>query len=401
MMIWHAASSRRTKGERVLRVKRLRPVGLLSVLTVLSFAAAACGSDNSSSGSAPTTAAATTTTAAPTQATTAASASTSSAASAATTAGAASSAEWDAIVAKAKNEGKVTIYSSQGLDVLNDLAAKFKAKYGITLEVVRGIDSELIPKVDAEIKTGNHVADIFAFANQQWGVDNAPKSVFVAPTGPAFNDPAYAKASLVSADGTMFVTTAAVFAYGWNTDRQSKGLTGYADLLDPSLSGGKVGVIDVHTSPVLVDFYQYLEAQNGPDFLTKLAAQKPKIYPSALPIGQALTSGEIAASVYTTPLVDEKAKGAPVDFGVPAKAWGARFYDVALKGSPHPNAAMVLANFMISQEGQAALARKSASVLPGTPGAVTTVDKVAPQDLTKLTPDVVAAYQAKWDQMFK
>src|SRR6185503_5368975 len=105
-----------------------------------------------------TTAAAATTTAAATQATTAASASTSSGATAATTAGAAGSAEWDAIVAKAKNEGKVTIYSSQGLDVLNDLAAKFKAKYGITLEVVRGIDSDNIPKVEAEASTGNRTA---------------------------------------------------------------------------------------------------------------------------------------------------------------------------------------------------------------------------------------------------
>ena len=56
---------------------------------------------------------------------------------------------------------------------------------------------------------------------------------------------------------------------------------------------------------------------------------------------------------------------------------------------------------MISQEGQEALARKAASVLPGTPGAVTTVDKVAAQDLTKLTPEVVAAYQAEWDGLFK
>jgi hypothetical protein len=47
------------------------------------------------------------------------------------------------------------------------------------------------------------------------------------------------------------------------------------------------------------------------------------------------------------------------------------------------------------------LARKSASVLPDTPGAVTSVDKVAPQDLTKLTPDVVSSYTAKWDGMFK
>jgi iron(III) transport system substrate-binding protein len=167
------------------------------------------------------------------------------------------------------------------------------------------------------------------------------------------------------------------------------------------LADGKIAVIDIHTSPVLVDFYQFLEAQLGPDFLTKLAAQKPKVYPSGLPIAQALTSGEVAATVYAIPLVDEKAQGAPVDWGLPEKVWGARFSTVVLKGASHPNAAQLLADFMISPEGQAALARKSASVLPDTPGAVTTVAKVAPQDLTKLTPDVVTAYTAKWDGMFK
>jgi hypothetical protein len=29
------------------------------------------------------------------------------------------------------------------------------------------------------------------------------------------------------------------------------------------------------------------------------------------------------------------------------------------------------------------------------------VDKITPQDLSKLTPDVVSAYQAKWDALFK
>ena len=215
---------------------------------------------------------------------------------------------------------------------MNDLAAKFKDKYGITLEVVRGIDSELIPKVDAENQTGKNVADVFAFASAQWGVDNAAKGMFVAPAGPAFDDPAYNKASNVSADGTQFISTAAVFGYAWNTDRYSNGMKGYADALDPELAGGKVGVIDVHTSTVLVDFYQYLEAQMGPDYLTKLAAQKPKIYPSGLPMAQALTSGEIAATVYAGPLVDEKAKGAPVDFGLPDKVWGARFNTVDPEG---------------------------------------------------------------------
>jgi iron(III) transport system substrate-binding protein len=377
-------------------MKSLRPVGWLAVLAIVAMIAAACGGDNkTTSGAAATTAASATTAGAVTTA------GSSAGGSSATTAAASDTAAWDAIVAKAKQEGKVTIYSSQGLDVLNDLAAKFKDKYGITLEVVRGIDSELIPKVDAENQTGKNVADVFAFASAQWGVDNAAKGMFVAPAGPAFDDPAYNKASNVSADGTQFVSTAAVFGYAWNTDRYSNGMKGYADALDPALAGGKVGVIDVHTSTVLVDFYQYLEAQMGPDYLTKLAAQKPKIYPSGLPMAQALTSGEIAATVYAGPLVDEKAKGAPVDYGLPDKVWGARFNTVILKAAPHPNAAQVLADFMITKEGQEALARKSASVLPNITGAVTTVDKVAKQDLTKLTPDVVAAYQAKWDAMFK
>jgi iron(III) transport system substrate-binding protein len=396
----------------VLRGKRLRSAGCLATVLLLAVAATACGDDDNSTGGAATTAAPATTasggSAAPATsggaATTAPGGSAAPATSggAATTAGGTtSSAAWDDIVAKAKQEGKVTIYSSQGLDVLNALAAKFKEKYGITLEVVRAIDSEAIPKVEAEETTGKHVADVFAFANTQWGVDNAAKGLFVAPTGPSFDSPDYDKAALVTQNGTVFVSTAAVFAYAWNTDRYKQGLKGYDGLLDPALAGGKIGVIDIHTSPVLVDFYMYLEKQLGPDYLTKLAAQKPKIYPSALPIAQALTSGEIAASVYAGPLVDEKAQGAPVDFGIPEQAWGARFSTVVLKGAPHPNAAQVLADFMISPDGQAALARKSASVLPGTPGAVTTVDKVAPQDLSKLTPDVVTAYTAKWDGMFK
>ena len=50
---------------------------------------------------------------------------------------AASSAEWDAIVAAANEEGKVTLYTAQGLDQANQLKAAFEAEYpDITVEVV-------------------------------------------------------------------------------------------------------------------------------------------------------------------------------------------------------------------------------------------------------------------------
>src|SRR4030095_13614076 len=79
-----------------------------------------------------------------------------------------SDADWDAIVTAAKDEGKVTFYSSQGLDQLHDLAGRFKDEYGIELEVVRDIDSALIPKVEAEQQTGSGIADVIAQASAAW-----------------------------------------------------------------------------------------------------------------------------------------------------------------------------------------------------------------------------------------
>ena len=69
-------------------------------------------------------------------------------------------------------------------------------------------------------------------------------------------------------------------------------------------------MIDVHTSAVARRLLPVPRGEaTAPDFLTKLAAQKPKIYPSGLPMAQALTSGEIAARLVRAVLVDEKAQG--------------------------------------------------------------------------------------------
>ena len=39
----------------------------------------------------------------------------------------------------------------------------------------------------------------------------------------------------------------------------------------------------------------------GPTFLPRLAQQRPKIYPSALPMAAALASGEISAALFVVP----------------------------------------------------------------------------------------------------
>ena len=65
------------------------------------------------------------------------------------------------------------------------------------------------------------------------------------------------------------------FGYGWTS---SVNPTAARATKDSSIRHcpGNIGVIDVHTSTVLVDFYQYLEAQLGPDFLTDWPPRSPR-----------------------------------------------------------------------------------------------------------------------------
>jgi len=81
---------------------------------------------------------------------------------------AASSAEWDAIVAAAEDEGKATIYSSQGVPELTELETRFEDEYDMDVVVVRGLPQDLVPRIEVERQTGRGEADVYVSAHQQW-----------------------------------------------------------------------------------------------------------------------------------------------------------------------------------------------------------------------------------------
>ena len=155
------------------------------------------------------------------------------------------------------------------------------------------------------------------------------------------------------------------------------------------------------TGPSFVDYYQMLEAHYGKDYIPKLAAQKPKIYLSTLPQLQALASGELAAaSLVGAAAIDLKAQGAPVDFVLPKKgAWNAPWVAMVLKGAPHPAAAQLLADYMVTPEGQQAVNRHYGSVLKNIPD--TFYVPLRAQKLSNLTPAKISAFQQYWTSLFK
>jgi iron(III) transport system substrate-binding protein len=308
--------------------------------------------------------------------------------------------DWDSVVAAANKEGSVLLYSSQNPVRLDALKAAFTKKYPkIKMEYIRGTDAELDPKIEVENRTGKGSADVHMVTDPSWIKNAADSGKFSSDiVGPAFDDKAFDRSKNVLKD-KFFLTSAAVFAMGWNTKDAPDGLTTPQDVLDPKYKG-KIGITNPQGIAAYVDFYKFYEKNFGPDFLEKLAAQKPRIYPSALGIAQALTSGEIAVAPGVQPLVAEVKAGAPVDWKLPDPAWGTPWFTHVLKVAPHPNAAQVLADFMITPEGQSALNAGYASVYGKTDGAVADASDVKLPDAKELTPEKIAAYQQQWEKLF-
>ncbi len=307
---------------------------------------------------------------------------------------------WDEVVAAAKKEGKVTIYSSQALDNLNELGARFKKAYGIDVEVVRIVDADIQARLTAERQTNKPIADIAVLSAAQLYTQNDAAGWYVPPVGPTFTAKDFNRAVHLNKSGNLFVPSAAVLTYAWNTQLFPQGMKDFDSIFDQKLVG-RIGIIDVAVSPTIVDFYLYLEENFGSGFLAKLSAWKPRIYGSALTVQAALSSGEIAATIYAPPQGLRKAQGLPVDSGVANPLWGARFFAGVMANAPHSNAAQVLADFMMTKDGQEAIAASAASAMPGISTAVTTTDKVALQDLSRLTPQFVSDYNSRWNIFFR
>ncbi|MFI2230190.1 extracellular solute-binding protein [Nocardia testacea] len=307
---------------------------------------------------------------------------------------------WDEVVAAANAEGAVTIYSTQAQPMLANLEKAFESAYPrIDLTVVRGVDADLLSRIDAESRTGKGAGDVAVITDVAWmqkaeGTDSAVEVV-----GPAFDAPEYRRADSII-DGKFFLEGAVILGFGWNTAAYPKGIRTAQDLLDPALKG-KVGIVTPATSPTYIDYYDHIEQNyGGRDFLRRLAQNSPRIYPSSQPLGQALASGEIVAALMCNPMLPERAAGAPVDWTEGPHVWGARWYGLALGSAPHPNAAQVLADFMVSRPGQQATSRGYGAVLPGIDGALTVAQDVPDQNLEVTIGEGAERYRNEWEDIF-
>jgi iron(III) transport system substrate-binding protein len=314
---------------------------------------------------------------------------------------AATAAQWAKIVAAAKKEGSVTIYTSQNPVLLAQTAKDFQAKYGISVTINRQIDSTLTTQVNAEVTSGNVKDDVLVIASKPLvlGAQKPQNNWAVNAVGPHLYVKGYDRTKF-GGPGKADVVGLAILGISSNTSLYSKTIKDFPDVIDPALNG-KIGIVSP-SAPSLVDWYLWLQDTYGKSILTKLAAMNPKIYVSSLPMEQAVIAGEISVGTFTpTSALDDKAKGAPINYVIPrgAKDWNAPWWGMVLNKAPHPNAAQLLIDYLVTKEGQQSSQRHLGAVLKNVPD--TFYVEPRKQNLLLLTPQKVTEFQNYWNGLFK
>ena len=284
------------------------------------------------------------------------------------TASAQSPADWDKIVAAAKTEGTVNFYTGlPGNPTTKKISDAFEKKYGIRMQVLELRATELRERIRAERVGNNATADVMhTSANQTrqiWMEDKTVDSI-----GPLPNNNRMRKDLLESWVDRDFNIPTFLLNYSIlvNSNLVTEPIKSWNDILDPKYKG-KILADDFRAIGGGSSYFSVTYEKFGRAFHEKLATQNVAFTRDMREAERRVARGEFA--IYLPWLLNylPALKGLPVKAVIPDE--GVVYLPYAssiLTKAPHPNAARVLIDFMLSDEGQAIYA--SEGLLPTADG---------------------------------
>ena len=262
------------------------------------------------------------------------------------------------VIAAAKKEGSVTWYTAAAPAQVNAAALAFQNKYGIHVEVVRASTGPLTSRYSSEEQSGKVFADVIMQSDPVFKQTASSDGWFQAIDTKYL--PALANVPAVNTDkySTVLVTIP------WGIEYDSSKVTGssipktYKDLLKSQFaSNGNLVINDPRAGASQAGLYNWLYVTYGASYLKSLKANNPTVASSLVPALQAMAAGEGEVFLGTTAQSDADLvkAGATLKTITPKQTVGFPHYLGISFKAPHPNAARLFANFLLTPEGQAPL----------------------------------------------
>lgn len=297
------------------------------------------------------------------------------------------------LIEKAKQEGAVNLYTSMNLEDANPIIEKFQEKYGIKVVVWRATSENVVQRALTEARAQRYDVDLFETDGKDLEIlyrENILEE-FDSPYFADLNPEAIPEHKHWAADRFNFF----VSAYNTNAVKADEFPKTYEDFLDPKWNG-KVG-IEAGDTVWLANLVKYWGEEKGTDYFEKLSENKPIIRKGHTLLTELVASGEVplTLTVYNHKSEQLKQDGAPIEWVPLEPTIGVPLGVGLAKHAPHPHAALLLADFMLSPEGQNLV--KEQGRVPSS----TKVDSNLNKFIYKMAdPKIVLDEWDKWDTMW-
>lgn len=289
--------------------------------------------------------------------------------------------DWDAVIKAAQEEGETVSYSTQGLPISEAQQPIFADKYGIEFSVGPPVaTTDMLERIQAEFRADAVQADILTVADFTVWLSE-PDRFLDLDTAGLPNYESYPEKGKWKDKCVAVVIDPSTILYNTDLVDPADAPKTWSDLLDPKWKG-QLALTDPRAAP---SYNSYMFALGnspdyGLDFLEGIAAQEPALFDSGNPLAEQVSAGAymIGLQPHVTNSAALIADGAPLKHVIPDDPPHGAAINCAgiLADAPHPNAAKVFLNFLMSPEAQSAgceaagypslLADTTCDVLPDT-----------------------------------
>jgi iron(III) transport system substrate-binding protein len=298
------------------------------------------------------------------------------------------------LLAAAKKEGSLTFYTAIAENDMRPLAADFEKKTGIKLNVWRAGSDKVLQRAITETAAKRYEVDVIHMGAHQMEALHREK-VLQPVTSPVFKD-LIKDAVAKHREWASIMLVVWVQVYNTNLIARADLPKSYQDLLDPKWKG-KLGIESDDSDWFAAICGQLGETKGIKLFQDIVAANGISVRTGHTLLNNMVGAGEVplALTIYNYIPESAKKKGAPLDWFVMEPAI-ARANAVGVAAhAPHPNAAMVFYDYLLSADAQ--------KILVGLGYIPTNATVTSPLQNTSITledPVVTLDQMDKWTKIY-
>jgi iron(III) transport system substrate-binding protein len=279
----------------------------------------------------------------------------------------------NARVDAARREGTLSLYTSLAPTESQPLAAAFEKKYGVKVQLWRGLSEEVVQRTITEAKGRRYTVDVIETNGPEMEMISREKLLGTPWSPDRLN----------------------LFVVGYNTTKVKRDEipASYEGFTDPKWKGRLA--LEATDSEWMATLIKTLPGDKGMELMRKLAALQPALRKGHVLLASLVAAGDVQVglAMYNSNIETLKRKGAPIDY-VPVQPVVARPQGIGVaKNAPHPNAAQLFEEYVVSPEGQTLF-----ESMGRTPAKVTSASNSF--RFTLIDPVTVLDESAKWEKVW-